>query len=626
MMHNYDKMIQEKAERVFSVMGKRVSQEDVTRIQKAFEFAKMAHADQKRKSGEPYIFHPIAVANIVAAELVLGANPVIAAFLHDVVEDTDYTIGDIQARFGDDVAFLVRVVTKQEKESYEMSKQMDNYKQMLDSVQYDIRALLIKLADRLHNMRTLSSMPPHKQMKIAGETDYFYAPLANRLGLYGVKVELENLSLRYRCPQEYGEIEEMIRRDKELHEARLTAFTSKIREVLDQNGIRGEVAVEYREPYSLWRKMRKTGVDFNHLPDRHFVEVVFPCEDVTQEKDVVLKIYARLTNVFREKPCGILNYIDSPKENGYQSFHVQLLSDYGSWEEVHISSERMVRHNQIGIVAEREESNIRRWVDRFRRVLKDMEFHMKDGGFIENVVTTFYNDDIMVYSPKGMAVNLPKKATALDFAFEIHSHIGEHAHYARINGQLASVKTELHRGDIVEIGTNADITPKPDWMEHVLTYKAKGFLKRYFAKQPKSEYHFCPRCHPIPGEEVIGFKEADGSITVHKRNCPIAIGLASQHGDSIVSVDYKDSPDTLYAVTIQILAIDRKHLLSDIINCITQQLNLSIDSLHTETVDNIVISTINFGVHSIGELQAIISQIAAIEKVEEVNRIEHKEK
>lgn len=211
----------------------------------------MAHADQKRKSGEPYIFHPIAVANIVAEELVLGANPVIAAFLHDVVEDTDYTIGDIQARFGDDVAFLVRVVTKQEKENYEMSKQMDNYKQMLDSVQYDIRALLIKLADRLHNMRTLSSMPPHKQMKIAGETDYFYAPLANRLGLYGVKVELENLSLRYRCPQEYGEIEEMIRRDKELHETRLSAFTSMIREVLNQNDIRGEVAVEYREPYSL---------------------------------------------------------------------------------------------------------------------------------------------------------------------------------------------------------------------------------------------------------------------------------------------------------------------------------------------------------------------------------------
>ena len=621
MMQNYDKMIQEKAERVFSVMGKRVSQEDVTRIQEAFEFAKMAHADQKRKSGEPYIFHPIAVANIVAEELVLGANPVIAAFLHDVVEDTDYTIGDIQERFGDDVAFLVRVVTKQEKENYEMSKQMDNYKQMLDSVQYDIRALLIKLADRLHNMRTLSSMPPHKQMKIAGETDYFYAPLANRLGLYGVKVELENLSLRYRCPQEYGEIEEMIRRDKEQHEARLSAFTSRIREVLDQNGIRGEVTVEYRQPYSLWRKMRKTGVDFNHLPDRHFVEIVFPCENVEQEKDMVLKIYSRLTSVFREKPCGILNYIDSPKENGYQSFHVHLLSHYGCWEEVHISTERMVRHNTIGIVAEREESNIRRWVDRFRKVLKDMEFHLKDGGFIQNVVTSFYNDDIMVFTPKGMAVNLPKKATALDFAFEIHSKLGGHAYYAKINSQLASVKTELHRGDVVEIFTDESIKPKEDWQNVVVTYKAKRFLKSYFAKQKQSEVHRCPYCNPIPGEEVIGVKETDGSVTIHKRSCSSAIEIASQQGESIVSVDFMEDEKVLYPVNIQIVAVDRFHLLSDMINSITNELRLSIDALTTKTVDCLVNCTISFGVHSFRELQTIISHISAIEGIDEVKRI-----
>ena len=621
MMQNYDMMIQKKAERVFSVMGKRVSQEDVTRIKEAFEFAKMAHADQKRKSGEPYIFHPIAVAHIVAEELMLGANPVMAAFLHDVVEDTDYTIGDIQERFGDDVAFLVRVVTKQDKEHYEMSKQLDNFKQMLDSIHYDIRALLIKLADRLHNMRTLGSMPPHKQMKIAGETDFFYAPLANRLGLYGIKVELENLSLRYRCPHEYGEIENMIHHDQELYQERLSAFTSKIQEVLEQNAICAKVSAEYRGPYSLWRKMRNTGEDFNHLPDRHFVEEVFPCEDMAVEKDMVLKIYARLTSVFREKPCGILNYIDSPKENGYQSFHVQLLSEYGCWEEVHISSERMVRHNQIGIVAEREESNISKWVDRFRKVLRDMEHHLKDGGFIENVATTFYNDDIMVFSPKGMAVNLPKKATALDLAFEIHSKLGEHANYARINGQLASVKTELHRGDVVEIFVCEQIRPKQDWQDTVVTYKAKRFLKSYFTKQEKSIYNFCPDCHPIPGEEVIGFKEADGTITIHKRNCPVAIGLASQRGDSIVSVDYEENTYNLYPVSIQILAVDRYHLLIDIIDSITNDLKLSIDALNTLTVECIVNCNITFGVHSFGELQTIISRISAINGVDEVRRV-----
>ena len=602
-------------------MEKRVSAEDIVRIHEAFELAREAHAEQKRKSGEPYIIHPIAVATIVAKELKLGANPVIAAFLHDVVEDTDYTMDDIRQRFGDDVAFLVSVVTKKGTDNYEISKQVDNYKQMLNSIHYDIRALLVKLADRLHNMRTLSSMRPDKQMKIAGETDFFYAPLANRLGLYNVKIELENLSFRYRCPHEYELIAGLIQKDKENQQERLDAFTAKIREMLAADGISVEVKTICRAPYSIWRKMRKSGDDFNHISFRHIVEVMYPCENEQKEKDMALRIYSRLTNAFKEKPCGIINYIDSPKENGYQSFHVHLLSDFGCWEEVHISSERMVRASQLGVVAERSEDNVRRWIDKFRTVLKDLEFHQKEGDFIENVVTTFYNDDILVFTPKGKPVNLPKRATALDFAFEIHSHIGEHAHYARINGQLATVKTELHRGDIVEIVTNPDIHPMQDWTEYVLTYKAKGFLKRYFAKQEKSNFHFCPNCHPIPGEEVIGFKEADGSITVHKRNCPVAIGLASQQGDSIVSVDYKESPAALYPVCIMILAVDRFHLLSDMINCITNDLHLSMDSLSTSTTDCIVHCTINFSVHSFGELQTIISQIADIEGVEEVKRI-----
>lgn len=620
-MQNYDKMIQEKAQIVFMEMEKRVSAEDMARIRAAFELAREAHAEQKRKSGEPYIIHPIAVATIVAIELKLGANPVIAAFLHDVVEDTDYTMDDIRQRFGDDVAFLVSVVTKKSTGNYEISKQVDNYKQMLNSIHYDIRALLVKLADRMHNMRTLNSMRPDKQMKIAGETDFFYAPLANRLGLYNVKIELENLSFRYRCPHEYELIAGLIQKDKEGQQERLMAFTEKIREVLKLSGIDAQINIVYRAPYSIWRKMRKSGDDFSHIPFRHVVEVVFTCADEEQEKDMALHIYSRLTNVFNEKPCGIINYIDSPKGNGYQSFHVQLLSNYGCWEEVHISSERMARASQLGVVAERSEDNVRRWIDKFRTVLKDLEFHQKEGDFIENVVTTFYNDDILVFTPKGKPVNLPKRATALDFAFEIHSHIGEHAHYARINGQLASVKTELHRGDIVEIATNADITPKPDWIEHVLTYKAKGFLKRYFAKQEKSNFHFCSNCHPIPGEEVIGFKETDGTITVHKRNCPIAIGLASQEGDSIVSVDYAENPNILYPVSIHILAVDRFHLLSDMIDSITNELNLSIGSLTTNTVDCIVNCTISFSVHSFCELQTIISHIAAIDGVEEVKQV-----
>ena len=621
MIQIYDMTIQEMAQVVFSEMDSRVSDADKARIREAFELAREAHAGQTRKSGEPYIFHPIAVATIVAKELKLGANPVIAAFLHDVVEDTAYTIDDIRKRFGDDVAFLVNVVTKKSTGHYEVSKQVDNYKQMLTSIHYDIRALLVKLSDRLHNMRTLSSMPPDKQMKIAGETDFFYAPLANRLGLYNVKIELENLSFRYRCPQEYEMIDKLIQNDKNNQRERMEGFTAKIREILADEGIKAEVRVVYRAPYSIWRKMRKTHDDFNHIPFRHIVEVIFSCEDEQREKDMALHIYSRLTNVFNEKPCGIVNYINSPKENGYQSFHVQLLSHYGCWEEVHIYSERMAHASQLGVVSERNENNVTRWVENLRKVLHDLEFHQNKDGFIDNVVTTFYNDDIMVFTPKGDPVNLPQRATALDFAFEIHTHLGRNAHYARINGQLASIKTELHRGDVVEIFTSPDVTPQPDWVDHVLTYKAKGFLKRYFENKEKDIHHFCAQCQPIPGEEVIGFKEADGSISVHKRNCPVAIKMASQHGDSIISVDYQANPSKLYPVTLQILAVDRFRLLSDIINCITDDLHLSMQFLNTTTTDCLVHCTIKFLVHSFDELRLIIARISDINGVDEVMKI-----
>ena len=249
-MEDYDKIISERAGRVFQIMETRVSASDMDKIREAFNFARVAHASQKRKTGEPYILHPIAVADIAAEELCLDVSSVIAAFLHDVVEDTEYTIEDIRSRFGDDVAFLVSVVTKKKKDRYVDSLQVDNFRQMLDSVQYDIRALLVKLADRLHNMRTLSSMRPDKQMKIAGETDYFYAPLANRLGFYNVKTELENLSFRFRCPHEYEELKTLIARDEEAQRDRLNVFCREIEDTLAAAGLKARVYVEYRHPTS----------------------------------------------------------------------------------------------------------------------------------------------------------------------------------------------------------------------------------------------------------------------------------------------------------------------------------------------------------------------------------------
>lgn len=615
---DYDKIIDRAAARVFDAMSARTSPEDMERLRHAFDFAREAHSSQKRKTGEPYILHPIAVANIAAIEINLDVNSVIAAFLHDVVEDTPHTIDEIEQLFGEDVAFLVRVVTKQKKEKYEMSKQLDNFKQMLNSVQYDIRALLVKLSDRLHNMRTLSSMSTAKQMKIAGETDYFYAPLATRLGLYDVKTELENLSLKFRCPHDYNILEEKLRVDEERNHERLKAFVEEISSILKMNGIKARVYSEYRRPYSLWRKMLKYGDDFEHLKYRHFVDIVFKEEEGVTEKSTVLKIYSILTDRFKEKPGGISNYIDSPKENGYQSFHLKLLADYGKWEEVHISSERMVRNSKYGCLSDRSEGNIRRWINKFRGVLKDIAQHGQDGtNFIENVVASFYNDDIMTFSPQGKPIILPQKATAIDFAYEIHSHLGLHAKYCRINGRIASIKTPLHRGDIVEIITDPDTYPEPDWLDHAVSYKARRAINSYLSKLPKPKYQRCPYCHPIPGEEVIGFKESPGNITVHKRDCSVAIKLASQHGDSIKAVDFE--PDTtLYPVELEIHCIDRRHMIIDIMDCISNRLQLSVGSINTTTVDYIVIMTITLGVHSYDELQTIIKSVTEIPDVEEV--------
>lgn len=621
MEDKYDRMVEESVEKLFQNISYRLSPEDMHRISDAYELAKEAHKDQRRKSGEPYIMHPIAVARIVAEELELGANPIIAAFLHDVVEDTNYTIEDIRNRFGEDVEFLVGVVTKKKKEKYDYSKQVDNYKQILKSVQFDIRAILLKLADRLHNMRTLQSMRPDKQMKIAGETDYFYAPLANRLGLYHVKTELENLSFKYRCPRDYINIENQLKQEMMNDRERLDLFCDRIDRMLTAKGIMTRIEVRYRTPYSVWRKMQRKGIDYSHADYRHYIRIIYATDALTSEKEMSLKIYSILSDNFKERPGSLANYVNAPKENGYQSFHIKILSDQGTWEELHISSERMVRNSRLGCTAERTEANVKSWIDKFRLVLEDMANDTESLDYMDGVTSSFYNDDIMVFTPKGQGIILPKDATALDFAFELHSELGPKAAYARINGKLSSLKTVLHRGDCVEIGKDETVIPELDWLNHVHTYKAKRILRSYFANSKQLEYNRCPHCNPLPGDEVIGFKEGREKLTIHKRNCPTAIRLASQQGDSIVSVEFNPSDDFLYPVRIKIRSIDRYHLLIELVKCITEKQNLSISKLVTETIDHLVECTIDFQVHSVDELNNAIKSIAAIKSVDEVDSI-----
>ena len=611
--------IDREVEDLLATLSRRLDSEDVERIHSAYLFAKEAHKEQRRKSGEPYIMHPLAVARIVAEELGLGSNPIIAAFLHDVAEDTEYTIEDIKERFGEDVAFLVNVITKRKKKHYEASKQIDNYKQMLDSLQYDIRALLIKLADRLHNMRTLSSMRPDKQMKIAGETDYFYAPLAHRLGLYHIKRELENLSFRYRCPRDYAIMSEYIDKELKEKEEQLANFMGKIEKMLEDHDIMlARTEIVCRGPYSIWKKMHAAGCDYNHVNGKYYIRIIYPYGHDYSEKDMSLRIYSMLTDRFKEKPGSVANFIDSPKENGYQSFHVQLLTDSGAWEEIHISSERMVRKSQFGCLSERNEGNIANWIEKFKELLKDIANHRKEVEYMDGITSSFYNDDIMVFTPQGKSVILPKDATALDFAFEIHSKLGEHAQYARINGRLCSVYTVLESGDSVEIGTNENITPTAEWLNHVRTYKAKSHLHGIINKQKKIPFIRCMNCHPLPGDEVIGFKSEDSTITVHRRDCKSAIRLASQRGDDIVAVNFEEDMSFVYPVRIVVTAIDRYHLLSDLIDCITNRLRLSLTRILTECVDEIVTCSMDFKVHSSKELMQVITHISDIESVEEV--------
>lgn len=621
-MKTEQRCIDSAAQRVFDIMQPRVTAEELQRIKDAYFLACDAHSEQKRETGEPYIIHPIAVATIVAEELELDANTVCAAFLHDVVEDnTRYTIANIREHFGDDVAFLVDAVTKRKKVQYVSSKQIDNFQRIVASVNYDVRALLLKLSDRLHNMRTLDSMRLDKQMKIAGETDFFYAPLAGRLGLFFVKSELENLSFRFRCPKEYEYVVAKLEEDKEHTASALADFCGEISEILQTNGIKVRVEVRYRKPYSIWRDMKEIGCDFQHVEFKHYVRIIYEpmkgwADEKTAEKNTAVYIYSILSSRFTERNGSVVNFIDHPKDNGYQSFHVRLLNPAGTWEELHIASERMHRDSMLGCVVERGES----WLERFRSVLKDIANTGEGYLFMDDLNSTLYNEDIIAFTPKGKGIILPKGATALDFAFALHTEIGMHAQFVRINGKLCPISTELKRGDCVLIGTDERIVPIPEWLQYAKAYRSRKILRDVLKNAHSEQYHRCELCGPIPGEDIIGFKDKDGKITIHTRHCKKAIKQASEMGENIIIVDFKSDPNLLYPVRIKITAIDRYHLLRDIIDCLVEEQHLSMDRLDTITKLQLVSCTIDFSVHSAHELQSVIDRISHIEGVEEVNR------
>lgn len=614
-----ENIIEKEFKKLKSALPISFADEEKSIIEKAFLLAKEAHSKQTRESGIPYIMHPLAVAMIVVKEMrQRNASIIAAALLHDVVEDTEYTIEDIRTCFGDDVAFLVGAVTKPNKD------QVDNFQHILASVKGDIRVLVLKLSDRLHNMRTLGGLRPQKQWKIASETQYFFAPLAGRLGLYKMKSELENLAFRFLNPGEYAYLEKAIEEDKMRTKEATEAFKhDALHTVAKELGGAIGWDIRYRKPYSIWREMQERGCDFCHVPFKHYIRTIFNLEDVEYEAgyenpnevDVAMKVYALLAATYREQTGSLVNYITQPKANGYRSLHVRFLNPFGGIEEFHISSENMREQSYYGCILDNEEH----WLKYFTDVLKELS--EDPDSLMRGIPDSLYNEDVVAFTPNCEPITLPKGATALDFAYAVHTDVGNHAKYARINGCLTSVKTTLKRGDCVVIGTNEETHPTEDWLEAVASYNAKKHIRNYLNKIPKPKYMRCPHCHPMPGSEIIGFEDSRKQITLHSRNCPEAIRIASEKGNTIVAIDdFEPSPNILYPVQIHITGIDRHHLLQDILNCIVEEHNLSISRLSTETKDNIVACTIEFHVHSKEEYEETVSHIAAIDVVEEVTQ------
>jgi len=612
----HEEMIRQAHDALIKALPAAMDEEHRLLIEDAYRLAAEAHSKQTRKSGLPYILHPLAVALVVVEEMRQDDPAIIcAALLHDVVEDTPHTIEEIEQRYGADVAFLVGAVTKPNKQ------QIDNFQHILKSVKGDIRVLILKLSDRLHNMRTLDGLRPQKQWKIASETQFFFAPLAGRLGLYKIKSELENLAFKFLNPSGYAFVEKALEEDRartrDAVEAFLKDASAKVAAVF---GDAVQWDVRYRKTYSVWREMQELDCDFYHVPFKHFIRAVFNSDDIARVKgrsipdeDVVLNIYSILSKNYSEQTGSFVNYMAQPKANGYRSVHVKLLNPFGGIEEFHISSATMREQSYFGCILDGKE----KWMSRLQEVLNELA--EDPDTLMTGIRDAMYNEDIVVFTPKSMAISLPKGATALDFAYALHTDIGDRAQYARINGRLCSVKTVLHRGDCVEIGTNATVRPKEDWLDSVVSFKASKHIRNYLKRQPHPRYHLCPHCHPMPGNEIIGFEDAGHHIIVHSRNCPEAIRTASEKGNAIVAItDFAPDPSILYPVSIWAKGIDRYHIMRDIIDCIAEDHHLSMSSVKCYTVDEIFNCDIDFAVHSSDELADTIAGIAAIDGVEEV--------
>ncbi len=454
---------------------------DKQEIRKAFDLALESHKEMRRKSGEPYIYHPIAVAQIAAEEIGLGTTSIVCALLHDVVEDTVITLTEIEAQFGKKVARIIDGLTKISGIfDPNSSMQAENFRKMLLTLADDVRVILIKLADRLHNMRTMEFMARHKQLKIASETSYLYAPLAHRLGLYAIKSELEDLSMKYTDPDTYKFVARKLNEKKAEREKFVADFIKPVQEILVEQGIRASVYGRPKSIYSIWNKMRKKSIPFEEVYDLFAIRVIIdtPAE---REKTECWKVYSIITDLYRPNPDRLRDWVSSPKGNGYESLHTTVMGPRGQWVEVQIRTKRMNEIAEKGFAAHwkykesNSDSGLDQWIQKVRNMLSSSEENALD--FVDDFKMNLFSDEIFIFTPKGTLVQLPNGATALDFAFEIHSDIGATCIGAKVNHKLVPLSHPLQNGDQVEIITSSKQTPKEDWLNFVVTAKAKSKIR-----------------------------------------------------------------------------------------------------------------------------------------------------
>ena len=718
-------------------------------ITKAFNFARQAHKGVRRLSGEPYIMHPIAVAQIVCSEIGLGSTSISAALLHDVVEDTDYTVEDLENIFGTKIARIVDGLTKISGGIFgeQVSAQAENFKKLLLTMSDDIRVILIKIADRLHNMRTLESQPANKQYKIAGETLYIYAPLAHRLGLYKIKSELENLSFKFDHPEEYATIERKLASTQAKRHELFDQFTQPIEDALKKMGINYIIKERIKTPYSIWSKMQNKHVTFEEIYDILAVRIIFTPRQREDELNECFNIYVAISKIYKSHPDRLRDWLSHPKANGYQALHVTLMSKQGHWIEVQIRSDRMDEVAEQGFAAHwkykegeedmeytEDETELNNWLRTIKEILDDPQPDAMD--FLDAIKLNLFASEIFVFTPKGEIKTMPAGCTALDFAFSIHTFLGSHCIGAKVNHKLVPLSHRLNSGDQVEILTSKSQHPQPAWINFVSTAKAKAkiqailrrdnrevqkvgedilaaFLKKneidynlavadqlaefhdierrddfflqlgeknillgekdvdhlqgkekssaagvlgwrkyvpfvsskkkkddepqpelfvvpekfnrkkpiYINEETIRTYKFKHCCHPIPGDDVLGYIDNKKQIEIHKRACPVAARLKSSYGNRILDVKWDMHKRLFFDATIRLSGIDRIGLLNEVTQIISSQLNVNIHTINITCEDGIFEGIIELRVHDREDMKAIISSLKSVQDLKEISEI-----